>query len=148
MARAAEAVLQAQVRRRASPLAAARAGRRVSPCNREGEDGTATHALVENRRNADRPRDGATLRSIADPVPPRRCDVHIHIHAAKVADQAPASGPPAAAEAVEPATVIPPPALPARPLEDWAGPIRRDLYPSGYVSGSAEAWRRLEEGFA
>ena len=34
------------------------------------------------------PRDGATLRSIADPAPPRRRDVHIHIHAAKVADQA------------------------------------------------------------
>jgi hypothetical protein len=41
------------------------------------------------------PRDGATLRSIADPAPPRRCDVHIHIHAAKVADDAPARGPPA-----------------------------------------------------
>ena len=39
------------------------------------------------------PRDGATLRSIADPAPPRRYDVHIQIHAAKVADQAPASGP-------------------------------------------------------
>ena len=34
------------------------------------------------------PRDGATLRSIADPAPPRRRDVHIHLHAAKVADQA------------------------------------------------------------
>ena len=34
------------------------------------------------------PRDGATLRSIADPAPPRRCDVHIHIQAAKVTDQA------------------------------------------------------------
>jgi hypothetical protein len=53
-----------------------------------------------------------------------------------------------AAEAVEAATVIPPPAHPAQTLEDWAGPIRRDLYPSGYVTGSAEAWRRLEEGFA
>ena len=30
-------------------------------------------------------------------------------------------------------------ALPAQPLEDWAGSIRRDLYPSGYVTGSAEA---------
>ena len=41
-------------------------------------------------------RDGATLRSIADPAPPRRRDVHIHIHAAKVADQAaPAGGLPA-----------------------------------------------------
>src|ERR1700730_15270497 len=39
------------------------------------------------------PRDGATLRSIADPAPPRRYDVHIQIHAAKVADQSPASGP-------------------------------------------------------
>ena len=39
------------------------------------------------------PRAGATLLSIADPAPPRRCDVHIHIHAAKVADQAPANGP-------------------------------------------------------
>jgi hypothetical protein len=27
-------------------------------------------------------------------------------------------------------------------------PIRRDLYPSGYVTGSAQAWRRVEEGFA
>ena len=47
----------------------------------------------------------------------------------------------------EAATLIPPPAHPAQPLEDWAGPIRRDLYPGGYVTGSAEAWRRLEEGF-
>ncbi len=31
------------------------------------------------------------------------------------------------AEAVQAATVIPPPARPAQPLEDWAGPIRRDL---------------------
>jgi hypothetical protein len=38
------------------------------------------------------PRDGATLRSIADPAPPRRRDVHIHIHAAKVADQAAPGG--------------------------------------------------------
>jgi hypothetical protein len=53
-----------------------------------------------------------------------------------------------ATEAVEAATVIPPPARQAQPLEDLAGPIRRDLYPSGYVTGSAEAWRRLEEGFA
>jgi hypothetical protein len=52
------------------------------------------------------------------------------------------------AEAVQAATVIPPPARPAQPLEDWAGPIRRDLYASGHVTGSAEAWRRLEEGFA
>jgi hypothetical protein len=36
------------------------------------------------------PRDGATLRSIADPAPPRRRDVHIH--AAKVADQAASAG--------------------------------------------------------
>ena len=40
------------------------------------------------------PSDGATLRSIVDPAPPRRRDVHIHT--AKVADQAaPAGGLPA-----------------------------------------------------
>ena len=73
----------------------ARLRRRVSPCNRGGEDGTATHALVEHRQTLIGPLDSATLRSIADPAPPRGCDVHIHIHAAKVADQtAPASGPP------------------------------------------------------
>jgi hypothetical protein len=43
-----------------------------------------------------RPRDGATLRSIADPAPPRRRDVHIHINAPKMTDQAaPAGGLPA-----------------------------------------------------
>ena len=40
------------------------------------------------------PRDGATLRSIADTAPPRRCDVHIH--AAKVTDQAASAGRPPA----------------------------------------------------
>jgi hypothetical protein len=43
------------------------------------------------------PRDGATVRQIDEPRPPRREQVHVHLRAAKVADQAgPAGGLPAA----------------------------------------------------
>ena len=72
--RAAEACCGALVRRWASPLAAARAGRRVSSCNRGGEDGTPTHALVGHRRNADRParRRHAALDRRSCPTPKAR----------------------------------------------------------------------------
>jgi hypothetical protein len=38
------------------------------------------------------PRDGATVRQIDEPRPPRREHVHVHLRAAKVADQAAPTG--------------------------------------------------------